>query len=149
VLGGVIGGTNVKLAVPAAVSCAVPTRLMSEHTGAVLLQNFTVPLVTGVAPATTVAVSVTFAGNTTVPPEATVTPPFVIVSVVVVAVPAANAGTHPIAAIAMQAAIARTDSLLKKEQRARQGMNPADSWAGLFERMCDISKTKAATDAKL
>jgi hypothetical protein len=119
-LGGVIGGTNVKLAVPAAVSCAVPMRLMSEQTGAVPLQNLTVPLVTGVAPATTVAVSVTFAGNTTVPPEATVAPPLVIVSVVVVAAPAANAGTHPIAAIATQVATARTDLLLKKERGARQ-----------------------------
>jgi len=74
-----------------------------------------VPLVTGVAPAFTVAVKVICAGETTVPPEATAAPPLVMVSVVVVAV-CAKAGRASVATASVISA--RRQSFTAPETRA-------------------------------
>jgi hypothetical protein len=138
-LGGVIAGTKVKLALPAAVICADPIRLMSEHTVAVLLQKLTVPLVTGVAPASTVAVNVTCAGAVTDPPEVIVTPPLVMASVVVVAAPAAKAGEHTRDIATMVTAVATPRILVCLRGETWQPRTPDRVWTGLFERMVKIS----------
>jgi hypothetical protein len=83
-------GLNLKMAVPAFVSCAVPSRWTSVQDFAVASQKFTWPTVTGVLPAVTAAVSAT-----TLPEAIVVTalPPEVTVRVVVVAGPLAIAGS--------------------------------------------------------
>ena len=84
---------NFMVAVPPVVNCAVPRIWMSVQYAAVASQNFTSPGVTGVVPASTVAVRVTTLPEATVvtpaPPE--VTDSVVLVVVVVVAAKAGNA----------------------------------------------------------
>ena len=70
-----------RTAVPEAVSCAVPIRWMSVQAGAAASQKFMTPGVTGDAPASVVAVSVTTVPGAT---EVTGLPAAVMARVVVV-----------------------------------------------------------------
>jgi hypothetical protein len=70
-------------------------KFTSEQTAAPLTQKFTVPLVTAVEPASTVAVSVSWAGDVIDPPEETAVPPLAAVRAVVVAAPEARACPEP------------------------------------------------------
>src|ERR1017187_1875392 len=69
-------GTNLNMAVPLLVSCAVPRRWMSVQYVADASQKFTCPVFTDTPPLTTVAVSVNSIPEetdvTTLPPEVTV-----------------------------------------------------------------------------
>ena len=64
---------NWRTAVPALVSCALPSRCITSQKAAVASQKFTWPVIKGLEPALTVAVAVTNAPDATVdtalPPE--------------------------------------------------------------------------------
>jgi hypothetical protein len=70
-------------------------KFTSEQMAAPLTQKLTVPLVTAVEPASTVAVSVRWAGDVIDPPEETAVPPLAAAMAVVVAVPEARACPEP------------------------------------------------------
>jgi hypothetical protein len=129
-----MGGTNVKVAVPAAVSCPEPIKFTSEQIFAPVTQKFTVPLVTGVAPASTVAVNVNCAGDTMLPPDATVAPPLDNVNVVVVAAcPKAGALPRP-RVIAHAVKTSETRRLNFSKVKRTRG-EPDIVWKELWKRM--------------
>src|SRR6185437_14977414 len=85
-----IAGTIFSAAVPALVNCAAPRTWISVQNAAAASQNFTCPVVTGAAPALTVAVRVTTLPGATV---VTALPPDVTARAVVVAEAADQAGS--------------------------------------------------------
>jgi hypothetical protein len=88
-------GRSLTTAVPALVSCAVPSRWISVQYFAEASQKLTCPTVTLLEPATTAAVSVTTLPEATDPPDRIVIPPETTVNDVLVAEGPAQACDTP------------------------------------------------------